>query len=55
MNSVVAGMNPPSPWTGSTTIAATSSAATTVRKARRRAASASDADGPRYAFGNGTR
>ena len=48
-------MNPPSPCTGSKTIAATSSAATSVENARRRAASASAADGPRNAFGYGTR
>ena len=48
-------MNPPSPCTGSKTIAATSSAATSVVNARRSAASASSAVGPRYAFGKGTR
>ena len=48
-------MNPPSPCTGSITIAATVSAATCVTSVRSSAASASAADGPRYAFGNGTR
>ena len=48
-------MKPPSPWTGSTTIAATVSAATCVTSARSSAASASAALMPRYSYGNGTR
>ena len=50
--------NPPSPWTGSKTIAATFSAATCVVSIRRRASSASPAGsepGQRYGFGNGAR
>ena len=55
MNSCGATMKPPSPCTGSTTIAATFSAATCVTKARSSAASAVAVSGPRYSFGNGTR
>ena len=48
-------MKPPSPCTGSTTIAATVSAATCVESARSSASSASRAVIPRYASGKGTR
>ena len=48
-------MKPPSPCTGSKTIAATFSAATCVTNARSSAASASALVMPRYSFGNGTR
>ncbi len=54
-NSGGAGTNPPSPCTGSITIAATLSAATCVTNARSSAASASRAVTPRYSFGNGQR
>ena len=55
MNSSGATWEPPSPWTGSITIAATFSAATCVTRARSRAPSASAANGPRYSCANGTR
>ena len=54
-NSCGATMNPPSPCTGSSTIAATFSAATCVTNARSSAASAASLVMPRYSFGNGTR
>ena len=50
-----AGTKPPSPCTGSITIAATCCGATCVVNARSSAASASAVEGPRYAFANGTR
>src|SRR5581483_8131872 len=55
MNSVGATTKPPSPWTGSTTIAATDDGATCVANARSSAASACAAVTPRYSYGNGSR
>ena len=47
MNACGAGRKPPSPWTGSTMIAATCSAATCVRNIWRSSASAVSVSGPR--------
>ena len=54
-NSGGATTKPPSPCTGSTTIAATDSGETCIVKARSSAASAAGVDTPRNSFGNGSR